>query len=172
MDGGGGGTGGGPMGWRLLVVDSELTEVLLDITDVSSTEGDRFASLAFSARRARLASRAFLSASPLRIASNTAVDEGEDDGEDTAPLVSEGEASRDGRAVLTELAGTDSEGPAPRRPRTRVQSPWSGFTTSAPGGEVCVAVFEDVGAGVACCGVVDTFTPEAPLSATNRSPND
>ena len=172
MDGGGGGAGGGPMGRGLLtwlVVDSEPTEVLLEVADVSSAEGDRFASLAFSAKRARLASRAFLSASPLRIASSTAVDEGDDAGEDAASLASLGEAFLGWRATLPEVEGTDSEGPAPRRPRTSVQSPWSGFTTS-PGGEVCVAVLEH--AGVACCGVVGTFVLDSLLLATNLSPND
>ena len=73
--GSGGGGGGGGMrdglpGWGV----SGVTEApLLEVAEIESAPGERFPSLAFSARRARFASRAFLSASPRRSASCTTI---------------------------------------------------------------------------------------------------
>ena len=75
----GGGGGGGPIGGGFPAEEgSRGAGRVADGSDAASTPGERRVSLALSARRARLASRARLSSSPRRRASITAVPAGSD----------------------------------------------------------------------------------------------
>ena len=68
-----GGGGGGPIlgGFTAWGVSGVAEAPLLEPAEAESAPGERLASFAFWARRARLASRALLSSSPRRIASST-----------------------------------------------------------------------------------------------------
>lgn len=126
--------------------------------DVTSSVGERLASLAFSTRRARRASRARLSSSARRNASVAAGSGGLDGvGEDGG-----GDVSLPARVVVVPW------GPAPRRPRTRVHSPSS---LVGEVGEVCVAaviVDAAVGFGAGCTAA---FAAD-PGFSTRLSPKD
>ena len=153
----GGGGGGGPIGGDLPAGGGSggADSCVAEVAAATSSVGGRLASLAFSAIRARRASRTRFSSSARRRASVAAVPEGLDDvGEDGG-----GDVSLRAPVVVV------PRGPAPRRPRARDHPP------SSLVGEVCVAAVT-VGAAagfVAGCAATSGVTPGV---STRLSPND
>ena len=153
----GGGGGEGPMGGDLPVggVSGGCDPCG---TEGTSATGERLGSLAFSAMRARRASRALLSSSPRRSASIT-VEPGGLDGVG-------GDGGGDVSLPAREAA--DVLGAGPRRPPTFVHP--SSLGPSLLVGEVWVAA---VARGAVAGGGTGAACPEeTPGPVTSRSPND
>ena len=132
-----------------------------DVANTPSAPGGCRVSLAFSARRARLASRARLSSSPRRSASITAVPAGPDG----VTGHCSGGVTLPGRHVAVR------DGPEPRRPRTTVQpSPGSDLLAS-PGlvGEVWVSAVASTADG---CGVRYAAGPDGTPGPVRVRPKD
>ena len=148
-----------------LPVDGEsegAEDRIADETVAASATGERWTSLAFSARRARLASRARLSSSPRRKASITAGPAGPDG-------VTE-DCGRGGTFPVREVAAFI--GLEPGRPRARVQPPPESdpSTSCVSIGEVWVSASARTAA--AGCGAADDAGPGGAPGPDSFRPND